>query len=661
MMKFKKPESKNDIIVIVLKCILFLQFLALCYFNLIYIEHHIGYDTSVHYMEMIETWRQKRLFLKDWVYQTTPHLDSPVVLGALIYGITKRAFFSYGLAMMIYDSLILYVLNRVLKQFEVNDTARWTTLNLPFILYISSEYGVVNPIGYADSVTVGNAAYVIKCLIALLVISIMLDIKKDRKDSLTYVNIALVSIFTLFSAMSAGLFVLMMIVAPILAYYFICALIDKDIFKFFKYKETYILYALVVICIAGKFIAEFVFKFEAKDSSMALVRYDDYWSNAGAIFIGWLAVFMAAPGSKGVQVLTPEGIMYLLRLVIAIFLLVSAFVCVYKKKRGDHWLPLSVLLGNIFIFLVSDTRYGGWIFEIRYLSIAFFMMVLLGGLVLSQIYDGWKGLLSLPLFVALMLLVINVHSDYYFHKADNQYDEMKEIIDIIDDYDVDLVYVFGESLTTVGRNIRCIDTKRTYKVITDNMGNFLWGDTTKYSENAEYEGPTCLIMDKNQQVTPPGYIAKYYTEAGETTNCRILYSSCNRLDYSIDMQGDKDIDFSYTPGYTMANGAINEKGEFVTNKAAGYALYGDYIETVPGKYDFTLYYTIVEQGNEDCRFDINYDKGAELISEISLDPEKNKVTLEDVEIEGGRLLEQRVYNGEGAVVAIDRIERVRVN
>ena len=77
----------------ILLCVgIVIQIGALAVFNLTRLPYESNYDSSV-LMQIVEMWRQKRILLKDWAYQTTLGIDSPVLLGALFYGITKECIY----------------------------------------------------------------------------------------------------------------------------------------------------------------------------------------------------------------------------------------------------------------------------------------------------------------------------------------------------------------------------------------------------------------------------------------------------------------------------------------------------------------------------------------------------------------------------------------
>mgnify|MGYP003293606008 CR=1 FL=1 len=74
----------------ILLCVgIVIQIGALAVFNLTRLPYESNYDSSCAYAQIVEMWRQKRILLKDWAYQTTLGIDSPVLwyYEECIYGI----------------------------------------------------------------------------------------------------------------------------------------------------------------------------------------------------------------------------------------------------------------------------------------------------------------------------------------------------------------------------------------------------------------------------------------------------------------------------------------------------------------------------------------------------------------------------------------------
>ena len=64
--------------------VLIVQLSVLIYFNLFTLKEHMGYDTSWIYLKSFLIWKEKALTSANWVEQTSPFLDSAMLLAALL-------------------------------------------------------------------------------------------------------------------------------------------------------------------------------------------------------------------------------------------------------------------------------------------------------------------------------------------------------------------------------------------------------------------------------------------------------------------------------------------------------------------------------------------------------------------------------------------------
>ena len=120
-------------------------------------------------------WRQKRILLKDWAYQTTLGIDSPVLLGALFYGITKNAFTAFGLANIVTVIVYAFLFYDILKQADVKKNMR-----LLAVLFLLTPYST-GQLGYMPMLFTSAGSYAYKLLVPLLLIDILVRMHKGQE------------------------------------------------------------------------------------------------------------------------------------------------------------------------------------------------------------------------------------------------------------------------------------------------------------------------------------------------------------------------------------------------------------------------------------------------------------------------------------------------
>ena len=93
----KKKIQFEKIMIIGLLALLIIQFLVLVYCNLRLNVKHMDLDSSWVYLRTALVWKEKRFLSPNWIETTNPFFDLSLPLASLLYGITGKLFFSYGL------------------------------------------------------------------------------------------------------------------------------------------------------------------------------------------------------------------------------------------------------------------------------------------------------------------------------------------------------------------------------------------------------------------------------------------------------------------------------------------------------------------------------------------------------------------------------------
>lgn len=137
---FMKLNDKKVLLIWGLRIAFLVQLLVLVYFNLTHLKYIVDYDGSVPVAQAMEIWKQKRIFIHDWGYQTTMGLDSPVLLAALLYGVTGNGCLAYGMANIIWILLLLLVINDIYTECEIRKEYRY----VGFVLLLT-PYTMGNP------------------------------------------------------------------------------------------------------------------------------------------------------------------------------------------------------------------------------------------------------------------------------------------------------------------------------------------------------------------------------------------------------------------------------------------------------------------------------------------------------------------------------------
>lgn len=86
-------DKWNDRFVInFFRIICVIEVILIGYFNLIKLRYYCEYDSSSYFLKAYEMYRQRTLFISDWVDQTSLYFDSPVPLAALLMNVFHISF-----------------------------------------------------------------------------------------------------------------------------------------------------------------------------------------------------------------------------------------------------------------------------------------------------------------------------------------------------------------------------------------------------------------------------------------------------------------------------------------------------------------------------------------------------------------------------------------
>ncbi|MCC8050000.1 MAG: hypothetical protein LIO99_13640 [Clostridiales bacterium] len=645
----------------------FVQVITLAYINLTQMRYHLGYDASSSYLKAIEMARQGTVFIDNWVHTTVLSLDSPVPLAAVIYSITGNIFFSYGLANLIIDMLIFSVLFSIMQSLKTSNMSKAIVLNIVACTYLSPEFSNLNDLGYVSCFLTSLGAYSVKILIILMVIKMSIDVWNHK---INYLFIIMTEALLFISGLSSGWYILVTIIVPALLYCAIDMFLNNSI-KHFLNLNTLLLGIGALLVAIGKRIATNYIGFSSLDGGMHLVRLNELIDNAASVFVGFIEILGGLASNITVYVLSKNGIICMLALVICIVCLISFLYVMVLVKRNiyeerDYEIILSVVIVNILMYCVLYTSYTSSAqIEARYLIPLFVCMTLFVGRFIDSLSDGLVFKKFGVLMVFFCLLGLNVYNNKVYVNTKTNYDILNKIAEKADELEVPVVYFDNDSQNVNDcdcRNMRVIDSGRVYKSFDFDEPSIInhWGDYTYFDEVYEVQGTNMLVAKEERFEVLPEYIKNLYEVYDTVGDYTIYYADENRFDFKSGVTEDKNLDFPTSPGMVYANGELNEEGYLVSDGTEGYLLYGPNTSIEAGKYDFVINYEIIESGGNTAKFEISLDSGTNIVCDMNLDKSNTTAAFSDVVIsEDSQGLEYRVYNYAGTIIKILSVEIYR--
>ena len=260
MNKIVALVKKHPILVVLIG----IQIILMVYFNLFEQHNYLGFDASVYFLQVIESWKQKTLFLNHWVGQTTLALDSQIPLAVLLYGLIGNVYVAMGLSNII--TIVLFALVMALIQKERKATENQILLFLallwtPFI----STIDAVNSLDYFSMMYFGCAAYLLRITICFFLFYVFYTLDQKRSNVVRVLLLLLSMASCFISAMSSGYFVLAFAVVPMVLYYLVVVILQNK-WDIHSVKQAAFIGAIVIASFLGRGVQHFYgFKAEMQD------------------------------------------------------------------------------------------------------------------------------------------------------------------------------------------------------------------------------------------------------------------------------------------------------------------------------------------------------------------------------------------------------------
>mgnify|MGYP006878435253 CR=1 FL=1 len=349
----------------ILLCVgIVIQIGALAVFNLTRLPYESNYDSSCAYAQIVEMWRQKRILLKDWAYQTTLGIDSPVLLGVLFYGITKNAFTAFGLANIVTVIVYAFLFYDILKQADVKKNMR-----LLAVLFLLTPYST-GQLGYMPMLFTSAGSYAYKLLVPLLLIDILVRMHKGQEIKKYWYLILFATFFVFDTAVSSGEYILLCAVLPLIGYEILHVLIGNDIKQIFNKRLGFLILESAIYVVGIK-VGRRTGIIESVGSQMMLTKAKHFPSVIAKCLTGIFQLFGGIPDYEDIPVTQTYGMMYLFRFFLAAVILASWIYLLKHLKENEKYKELvgmitCIFAVNLIVLIFANVNYATKTFEYRY-------------------------------------------------------------------------------------------------------------------------------------------------------------------------------------------------------------------------------------------------------------------------------------------------------
>ena len=645
----------------ILLCVgIVIQIGALAVFNLTRLPYESNYDSSCAYAQIVEMWRQKRILLKDWAYQTTLGIDSPVLLGALFYGITKNAFTAFGLANIVTVIVYACLFYDILKQADVKKNMR-----LLAVLFLLTPYST-GQLGYMPMLFTSAGSYAYKLLVPLLLIDILVRMHKGQEIKKYWYLILFATFFVFDTAVSSGEYILLCAVLPLIGYEILHVLIGNDIKQIFNKRLGFLILESAIYVVGIK-VGRRTGIIESVGSQMMLTKAKHFPSVIAKCLTGIFQLFGGIPDYEDIPVTQTYGLMYLFRFFLAAVILASWIYLLKHLKENEKYKELvgmitCIFAVNLIVLIFANVNYATKTFEYRYHLISMIPMILLTSIAASDLWEKRKLLeQTIVLVTIVLLLFVNVY-DYknYMRDCYNYQGDMQGITLTAEQEGVHLIITIGSESISMGRCMRNVNPNveiSTWGGYNHGVG---WGASTYYFDNAHLKTPYMVLMTQKEYELMPKQIAKQLEEVQVFGIFRLYRVKENVLDGDNTLpQSGTNRDFCYSSGYEYW-GKMESDGNVLSSGKKETVLRSNKKKIEKdATYDIVVHYEVI-QAKEDSAATFRVRNAQdEIIAEQEMPKDATKITIKDVSvITGMEWVRYRINAEKGSKIRIRSIETI---
>ena len=645
----------------ILLCVgIVIQIGALAVFNLTRLPYESNYDSSCAYAQIVEMWRQKRILLKDWAYQTTLGIDSPVLLGVLFYGITKNAFTAFGLANIVTVIVYAFLFYDILKQADVKKNMR-----LLAVLFLLTPYST-GQLGYMPMLFTSAGSYAYKLLVPLLLIDILVRMHKGQEIK-KYWYLILFATFVVFdTAVSSGEYILLCAVLPLIGYEILHVLIGNDIKQIFNKRLGFLILESAIYVVGIK-VGRRTGIIESVGSQMMLTKAKHFPSVIAKCLTGIFQLFGGIPDYEDIPVTQTYGMMYLFRFFLAAVILASWIYLLKHLKENEKYKELvgmitCIFAVNLIVLIFANVNYATKTFEYRYHLISMIPMILLTSIAASDLWEKRKLLeQTIVLVTIVLLLFVNVY-DYknYMRDCYNYQGDMQGITLTAEQEGVHLIITIGSESISMGRCMRNVNPNveiSTWGGYNHGVG---WGASTYYFDNAHLKTPYMVLMTQKEYELMPKQIAKQLEEVQVFGIFRLYRVKENVLDGDNTLpQSGTNRDFCYSSGYEYW-GKMESDGNVLSSGKKETVLRSNKKKIEKdAAYDIVVHYEVLKSKEDSAATFRVRNAQDEIIAEQEMPSDATKITIKDVSvITGMEWVRYRINAEKGSKIRIRSIETI---
>lgn len=419
---------------------LIIQFICLFLFNVLKLNDYMDPDAANLFSHMFKVVHERTYLIPDWIYTTTLELDCSLFLVAPIYAVTRSVPVSVGITNLVYALFFIYIWMKVLR--KESFYSRLLFANLVLIPY---QLGMLD---YYNMMYFSGGQYLIKTLIPVILIAILLQSEEKEYSQREFIGLSVIFTALLFlTSLSSGIYVMMMGLAPVALVY-----LGIKFVKWEKIPGRIWLLAIIsgLLSVTGILLNS---RFE-KDMVWEIIYPDveNMYEYPKRVFWGIFQLFGGVKWIDQVPVLSPEGIIMLVKIILVFAVLISAIytLALWIKQKASllQKMLAMMFIWGLFFQSIFLTSYASATYEYRYHLMEMIPALALLCVNLAGILPVFKNKHQLLALKILSLSILVAFAIYNYSDAFQGYNEHavipREIVEKCEGLGYDVVYIYTE-------------------------------------------------------------------------------------------------------------------------------------------------------------------------------------------------------------------------
>lgn len=596
----RKPESQKKMLTICVFCIVSLQLSLLWIFNWKYSLFLLDMDSAWALRHAIEMWREKSLFLDSFVYLSSLELDAATFFAVPLYSLLGNWSAALSICHLIVILAFLAVIIDIGRQAGAD---LWASgLAASFVLTPWST----GALSYSYMLFMVGGQYAFRILTVLVLIDLLLQKSKRKKF---FILLVFYGFLLLLTSVSTGNYIFLMGILPVLVYEII-EIISQQTLKGKRW--------ILILFAASFFLVWLGLQIrepagESHRSNLSLVNAQGLVQNIWNCITGIFLLTGSTVEQPKTAALSLSGILMAGKF---LFTLICMGIVPYLLSRLHAFskkpvvgMASAIALLNLFVLLITNTRYGSGIFEFRYHLLWFCIWLIVVAFCIFWVTDPEMGacpnawarwaLLACSLFLILFCTAGGWKKTRQ-EVSQSIYPLCRTVQEQASQQQADSVLSITQNFS-LGAILRVLDLERPiYDLqMQENAYTLFIGDYYDNQADATDLGSKNLLLASPDQFEAlPSYIQNRYTSWQEAGTYRLYWTEQNPWDLQMGFPDDVGVekDYPYTNGYTTECGVFLDSGILQSNGTGGELLSASGIAATPGNYSLSLQYQSDQTG-----------------------------------------------------------------